>query len=260
MNAALKLKSALVASPFEGIAKTIQWAAGAPFRSSHPELSELFLEEKRLPQILQRLLTQSSNVIDIGCHLGSFLSSVKGIASAGHHVAIEASPTKATWLRRKFPDVRVEQIAISDQVGIATFEENIRKPGFSRLRGGHPSKDPVNSYQVNVTTLDALGIQHRVDFVKIDIEGEELAAFRGGANFIAGNRPKILFECGADANAGLDRRALFEHVTGDMSYDIFTFADFLHNKGALGFDEFRKCGVYPFRAFNFIGLPRDVRV
>ena len=55
MNTLLKLKSALVASPLEGVAKTIQWAAGAPFRSSHPELAELFLEEKRLPEVLQRL-------------------------------------------------------------------------------------------------------------------------------------------------------------------------------------------------------------
>jgi FkbM family methyltransferase len=256
MSATLRLKSALVASPLEGAAKSLQWAAGLRFRSSHPELAELFLEEKRLPEVLRRLFTESSNVLDIGCHLGSFLSLARRVAPAGHHIAIEASPTKAAWLARKFPDVQVKQVAISDHTGTATFEENIRKPGFSRLQDSHPSTDPVNRYEVTVTTLDALDIQHRVDFVKIDIEGAELAAFRGGAAFIAANRPKILFECGADANAGLDRRALFDHVTEEMAYDIFTFGDFLHNKGPLGFDEFRKCGVYPFRAFNFVALTR----
>jgi FkbM family methyltransferase len=256
MSATLRLKSALVASPLEGAAKSLQWAAGLRFRSSHPELAELFLEEKRLPELLRRLLTKSSNVLDIGCHLGSFLSLARRIAPDGHHIAIEASPTKAAWLARKFPDVKVEQIAISDRTGTATFEENIRHPGFSRLHGGHPSDDPVNRYQVSVTTLTALDIQHRVDFVKVDIEGAELAAFRGGAEFINRDRPKILFECGADANAGLDRKALFDHITGPMAYDVFTFGDFLHDKGALGFDEFRKCGIYPFRAFNFLALPR----
>lgn len=256
MSAMLRLKSALVASPLEGVAKSLQWAAGIPFRSSHPELTELFLEETRLPEVLRRLLTKSSNVLDIGCHLGSFLSLARRLAPAGHHVAIEASPTKAAWLARKFPDVKVEQIAISDQSGTAIFEENIRNPGFSRLQGGCPSADPVNRYAVAVTTLDALDIQHRIDFVKIDIEGTELAAFRGGPEFIAANRPNILFECGADANAGLDRRSLFDHVADVMAYDIFTFGDFLHNKGPLGFDEFRKCGIYPFQAFNFVALPR----
>jgi FkbM family methyltransferase len=257
MSKTLRIKSMLVASPFEGLAKSAQWAAGLPFRSSHPELAELFLEEKRLPKILGRLLTPSSNVMDIGCHLGSFLSLAKGIATSGRHVAIEASPTKASWLTRKFSDVQVKQVAISDHVGTATFEENIKNPGFSRLQDGHATADPVSRYQVNVTTLDALAIQHHVDFLKIDIEGAELAAFRGGAAFMKANRPSIMFECGADANVGLDRHALFDHLTDAMRYDIFTFGDFLHDKGPIGFDEFRKCGLYPFRAFNFIALPRE---
>jgi hypothetical protein len=49
---------------------------------------------------------------------------------------------------------------------------------------------------------------------------------------------------------------LFDHITGVMNYDVFTFGDFLHDKGPLGFDEFRKCGIYPFRAFNFVALPQ----
>jgi FkbM family methyltransferase len=224
-------------------------------RSAHPELAELFLEERRVSEILSRLLTRSSNVLDVGCHIGSFISIASRVASDGYHVAIEASPSKAAMLRRRFPLVRIEQTAISDSVGMASFEENINKPGFSRLEGGHPSACPVNRYEVNVTTLDTLRLP-RIDFMKIDIEGEELAALRGGMKFIERDRPTILFECGADTNEGLDRRALFDHLTGVMRYDIFTFSDFLYNKGPLGFDEFRKCGVYPFRAFNFLALAR----
>ena len=43
----------------------------------------------------------------------------------------------------------------------------------------------------------------------------------------------------------------------EFGYDIFCFGDFLFNKGNMAFDEFRKCGLYPFRAFNFISLPKD---
>ena len=100
--------------------------------------------------------------------------------------------------------------------------------------------------------MDALEIQHHVDFIKIDIEGAELAAFRGGAGFIAAKRPKILFECGADANAGLDRRALFEYVTGEMSYDIVTFGDFLNNKGALCSTNFASAAYTRFERSTFL--------
>ena len=45
-------------------------------------------------------------------------------------------------------------------------------------------------------------------------------------------------------------------LTEVLSYDLFTFGDFLYGKEALTFSEFRKCGLYPFRAFNFVALPR----
>jgi FkbM family methyltransferase len=251
----LSWKSWVIGSRLEPAAKTIQRAMGFRHRSAHPELAELFLEERRVSEILSRLLTRSSNVLDVGCHIGSFMSQAIHHAPDGHHIAIEASPSKAAWLRRRLPSIRIEQAAISDSVGVAVFEEDIRRPGFSRLQRSHPSTDPVNRYEVNVTTLDELDLPP-IDFMKIDIEGAELAALRGGSGFIDSYQPKIMFECGADTNIDLDRRALFEHITGVMNYDVFTFGDFLHNKGPLGFDEFRKCGLYPFRAFNFVALPQ----
>ena len=254
MNRTLLLKAMLVASPFEDVAKGIQSALSFRYRREHPELNELFLEEKLLPKVLARLLTERANVVDVGCHIGSFLSLAMRLSPLGRHTAIEASPTKAAWLARKFPVVRVEQAAISDQVGTAIFEENIAKPGFSRLQSNEPSADPVHQYEVAVTTLDALNLGP-VSLIKIDIEGNELAALRGGVDFIRTHQPKIIFECGADANAGLDRRALFDFIASDLGYRIFTFSEFLFDKGALSFDEFRKCGMYPFRAFNFIAVP-----
>lgn len=212
------------------------------------------MEDDRLSLVLGRLLNPRSNVIDVGCHIGSFLNLAMTMCPSGKHIAIEASPTKAGWLRRKFPKARIEQVAISDHAGTAMFEENLRRPGFSRLQNGHDSGDPVSRYEVSLSTLDGLEIKTRVDLIKIDIEGSELAALKGSTQLIEANRPSIIFECGADANAGLDRRALFDYLT-EMEYDIFTFADFLHDKGPLCFDEFRKCGIYPFRAFNFLAIP-----
>jgi FkbM family methyltransferase len=255
MTPTLYLKSLFVNSPLEGVAKAVHKITGIRYLLSHPELTELFLEERRLPAILSKLLSPSSNAIDIGCHIGSFLSQIARYSPQGNHIAIEASPIKVKLLRKRFPNVRIEQIAISDRVGIAVFEEDLDLPGFSKLAGTASSTNRVNRFDVQVTTLDALNIPGKIDFVKIDIEGAELAAFRGGRGFFGKNKPAILFECGADSNPDLDRRNLFEELTNQLGYDIFTFTDFLYDKGPLRFEEFKKCGIYPFRAFNFLALP-----
>lgn len=247
----LRLKSAVIASPLEPLAKSLQWAMGTGHRLRHPEMWELWNEGRLLPLVLKRQLTPSSNVLDVGCHIGSFLSLALKCAPHGQHTAIEAVPTKAEWLRRKFPSVRIEQVAVADRDGSATFEEDLDRPGYSRLMASLPSNGNVKHYPVRLATLDNLALPSRIDLVKMDIEGGELAALKGGEEFFKTRRPLLIFECGAEANPGMDRRALFDQLQ-TMGYQIHTFADFHFSKGPLGFDEFRKCGIYPFRAFNFI--------
>jgi FkbM family methyltransferase len=252
MKGFLHFKSMIVGSPLDGAARRLRQFLGTV--RPNLELAEVLLEERRLPSVLSRLLSRTSNVLDVGCHIGSFLSLVQQIASDGRHVAIEASPLKARMLRRKFTGVEVKQIAISDRSGSATFEDNLDRPGFSRLQGEHPSGRGVKVYEVETATLDSLDLGS-FDLVKLDIEGAELAALRGGTEFFKAQRSAIIFECGAATNVGLDRSALFEHLFVEMRYDVFTFGDFLYGKGPLSADEFRKCGIYPFRAFNFLALP-----
>jgi FkbM family methyltransferase len=252
MRASLRFKSMIVGSPLESAAKRFRWILATAWPNL--ELAEILLEERRLPLVLSQLLSRTSNVLDVGCHIGSFLSLVRQIAPDGHHVAIEASPVKARLLSQKFRDVRIEQIAISDSSGMAMFEDNVAHPGFSRLQGDHPSDRGVKVYEVSTSTLDSLNLGS-FDLVKLDIEGAELSALRGGAKFFKTQRPAIIFECGAAANVGLDRSALYDQLLLEMRYDVFTFSDFLYRKGPLTADEFRKCGIYPFKAFNFLALP-----
>ena len=43
----------------------------------------------------------------------------------------------------------------------------------------------------------------------------------------------------------------------NLVIQLHTFTDFLYEKGPMSFLEFRKCGLYPFRAFNFIAIAQD---
>jgi hypothetical protein len=104
---------------------------------------------------------------------------------------------------------------------------------------------------VDVRRLDNMLLQRpRLDLIKLDIEGAELSALRGAKEIISRWKPLVVFEFGPE-DLGLDRRALFDLLTGS-GYAISTLADFVFEKGGMGFDEFRRCGLYPFRAFNFI--------
>jgi len=224
----------------------------------HPELWETYLEEKSIILVLGRLLEVDSSAVDVGAHIGSFVSLLYRFAPEGSHVAFEPSREKSQWLRRNFPGVVVHELAVGDVAGCGIFEENIENPGFSRLRD--EGSDPITNagYDVTVCRLDdVLGHLDRMDLLKLDIEGHELRALKGGMNIIRRLKPAIVFECGTLdelEKSGVDRREIFEFITVTLGYRIFSFSDFLYGRGEMDYDEFRRCGIYPFRAFNFLAL------
>jgi FkbM family methyltransferase len=219
----------------------------------HPELCGVYSEEIWLPRILKSLLTNSSCVVDVGCHIGSFLSLAIKYAPDGQHIAIEPSPIRSHLIRRRFPRVEVLSVAVGETNEPALFSEDTQRPGYSRLTSGVIANSVT--YNVDVHRLDDILLNRpHVDLIKLDIEGGELSALRGASKVMSKWKPPILFECGAEPQsfeAGISRRMLFELLTGS-GYAISTFPDFVFNKGGMRFDEFYRCGLYPFRAFNFV--------
>ena len=261
VSPSLYLKSLIVGTALEDPAKYLRWLLGTKQRLKHPELWELYLEERRLPQVLQRVLSESSCAVDVGCHIGSFLSLLIKYAPSGRHIAFEPSPKRSELLKRHFPAVTIYDCAVNDKAGTASFQEDSSHPGYSHLRGDtNATTAHLTSYEVKTCRLDDLLLENdRLDLIKLDIEGGELSALRGAAKVIDKFRPTIIFECGSEyglAEQKISRRDLYNFITDDLKYNIFTFVDFLFDKGPISFDEFEKCGLYPFRAFNFVASPR----
>jgi FkbM family methyltransferase len=261
MSPSLYLKSVIIGTALEDLAKALRWLLGSRKRAKHPELWELYLEDKRLPLVLQSVLSEDSCCIDVGCHIGSFLSLLKKYAPLGRHIAFEPSKTRGARLKHRFPHATIYPYAVSDSNGSSMFKEDDKNPGFSSLQSAASvSTADTKSYEVETRRLDDILLQEaRIDLIKIDIEGGELAALRGAVRLINKLQPVILFECGSEydmVEKNLSRRALYDFITQDLNYDILCLADFLFDKGSMTFDEFRKCGLYPFRAFNFIARPR----
>ncbi|MCP5057507.1 MAG: FkbM family methyltransferase [bacterium] len=223
-------------------------------------MRELHLEPERGEAVLRRLLDRQSNCIDIGAHIGSVLSDILRLSPKGTHVAIEPVSTKADWLRRKFPEVEVHALALGEEAEEADFQENLSRPGYSRLGGDVNARDRVRQRRVRVRPLDeVIPLARPVHFIKIDVEGAELSALRGAKKILARWRPPIMFESGPDGAAafGYHRRQLFDFLNKDQGYEIFHFQDFLDGGEPLSWCDFDACHEYPARARNFIAIRAD---
>jgi FkbM family methyltransferase len=81
------------------------------------------------------------------------------------------------------------------EVGLSDKEETVYFDGFNTDAGNAENYDSEKAKPLQVKTLDSFGFEN-IGFIKIDIEGMEEKALRGGLETIKSNGyPPILFEC-----------------------------------------------------------------
>ncbi len=251
-----RLASTLIGSPLQGPAERVRRLLTAPARRRHPELREIHLESDRIESLIRQTVKDGMNCLDVGCHLGSVVCQFARLSPSGKHLAVEPLPYKAQWLRRKFPAVDVEQVAVSDQEGAVDFFYSPRASGFSGLRAqGQPSD--VRKLSVQCRRLDDLVPPGRqIDFIKLDVEGAEGAALRGARRILSEGRPKILFECTLSGLRSFERTAaeMYSLLNDELGYGIHLIKSQIRG-GGLALDAFERAMHYPFEAFNFVAIP-----
>ena len=114
-----------------------------------------------------------------------------------HVDSFEPNPTLVAKLRPVLPkNVTLHQLALSDQPGTTTLW---LPPGGAGTEGRASLEErsrPAAGWRPEVATttrLDDCGLTN-VGFVKIDVEGHELAVLRGASNLITTQRPNLLVE------------------------------------------------------------------
>jgi FkbM family methyltransferase len=253
-----RLKYEMVRTPFERPLLRLRQILEAPKRLRHPELREIHAEPERIDRVIERLVKPSSNCIDVGCHYGTTLSAFCRRAPSGRHLAFEAIPQKARFLRRKFPEVEIREVALSDEPGRAAFYVRCGATGFSSL--GRPMGGQVAEIEVECARLDDVAPSDRsFDMLKVDVEGAELPVFRGGRQTILQHRPAILFECGPGGppSFGYSPSELYDFVEGQLHYSVFFLKDFLAAGPPSSREAFtRAITCYPFGGFNWVALPK----
>ena len=222
-----------------------------------PELGEIYLEDERIEAVLRRIIRTDTNCVDIGCHYGSILSRFCTLAPGGHHLAVEAIPSKVRFLRRKFPDVEVFDVALSDHTGIESFYINLNASGFSGL--APHGKGRFKQIEVACARFDDIVARdRRFDLLKVDVEGAELLVLRGATWFLARNRPAVLFECGPSGPLafGYTSGQLYDLFVAE-DYSVFFLKDALNALSPVTRADFQAALIYPFKAFNWLALPTE---
>jgi FkbM family methyltransferase len=172
------------------------------------EQEDWFEDEIRF---LRKLVRPGMRIIDIGANYGLYSLSLARLAGAsGSVIAVEPCAATASYLRESvglnhLDHVTVVQLALSNKVGTARLKigENSE---LNTLAAASQSNEATE--EVDITTLDRLAADYsfdRIDFLKVDAEGEEERIIAGGRQFFLTQSPLVMYEVksGETINHGL---------------------------------------------------------
>jgi FkbM family methyltransferase len=131
--------------------------------------------------------------LDIGANRGVYSYLMRQHSQSV--IAFEPSPFYANFVRRALKDVKLIEAAISDREGTSVLRVPLSEPiaGMGTIEAENTLEQVlVQKITITLLTLDSLKLS-KIGFVKIDVEGHELAALRGAAT-IANSLPNFLIE------------------------------------------------------------------
>lgn len=180
---------------------------------------------KELRPVLAPFIPADAVVLDIGAHAGQFAKLFARMAPRGEVFAYEPSPYALSILRKaiafnRLRNVRIIPKGFSNVRGEAVLHTPIKRHGdmgFGLAHLGSAEGRSTVAHTVELTTIDvACRGFDRLDFVKIDIEGWELSALRGGEKTLKRLKPAILCEVNEQhlARAGTSPRELWAYLEG----------------------------------------------
>jgi FkbM family methyltransferase len=158
--------------------------------------------------LMNRILQPRMVVLDVGANIGEItMAAAQRVGSNGHVYSFEPMTPLYSRLTEHLGMNGMNQVTpiakgLSDRIGTATifsaeapFEDGTRHDGLGTL---YPTASrSVAAGDIELTTLDEFCSSSnitRIDLVKIDVEGAELAVLKGGLTSIARFQPFLIVE------------------------------------------------------------------
>jgi FkbM family methyltransferase len=184
--------------------------------------------EREELRALRDALSPGDTAVDVGANKGAYLHWMRqAVGPTGRVYAFEPQPGLARYLESVqgcmgWDNVTVREIALSDSAGRRVLHvpgwEN--SPGASLELSESTSSPGARDREVEVDTLDhQLEGAKRIGLVKVDVEGHELAVFRGAPRTLTEHRPVLLFESET------------RHLSGRSPHEVFAFLSRLGYRG-----------------------------
>jgi FkbM family methyltransferase len=195
---------------------------------NHTYYSERGLFENNLIEWCKQFCRKDAVFLDIGAHTGSYAITLAPYS--GKVFAFE--PQKMTYYAlcggvalSGLTNVECLRMGLGNQAqnGPKTLHIVSNDGGGSTVHAP-PSDKVLNSEVIEIRTLDSLGLQGAISFIKMDVEENELQVLQGGMETIARcGYPKILFESNSQTNT-----ALFDYLREILGYQIVKVSGFFN--------------------------------
>lgn len=186
-------------------------------------------------QLLRRILRSEMTFIDVGANEGEQTLFAAKRLSAGRVIAFEPNPKVFAMLEHNlalngFRNTKLERMGLGHEAGEVTlFGSDSRDVdgsfnlGLSTLHERQGVSTSVAS--VHVDTLDGYCAREglkRIDVLKIDVEGSELAVLRGAVQTLKQLRPRIIIEVNETTSraGGYGASQIVELISG-LGYTIY---------------------------------------
>lgn len=161
------------------------------------------LERKVEPEFLwiTEILGKDSVFMDVGANVGAYLYTLENHLNSENIFAFEPSQQLFKRLGRLFPKVNLFSLALSDISTIAEFKipvingEKVHTRGTLQTSIKEKNEEKTILQKVEVKPLDDLDLKfQKLDFIKIDVEGNEMQTLRGAKRTIEKFKPILMVE------------------------------------------------------------------
>jgi len=185
--------------------------------------------EPQLTALIIQLLKEGDTFVDVGTHFGyEAMLAANIVGTQGSVTCFEPHPVSSAIARKnlaRFPQCEVRERAVGAVPGTLHLrDEPIERSAYNRLVVGATAGESV---QVPVTTLDTEFPAHgrRIDFLKCDAEGFELAIIDGAERVIREHAPVIVLEADMPSDGGESSARAFELAArlAPLGYSAFNF-------------------------------------
>lgn len=177
--------------------------------------------------LLDHLVDKDRVSVDVGANEGIYAGRLSQLCRHVH--CFEPIPWMAEALAAKLRDnVTIHKCAATNRAGRGVlkipYDRGVAQHGTSTIEASNPLPDSTHHEEVpcDLVRLDDV-VAEPVGFIKVDVEGHELAVLQGAERILSNDRPVVLVESEHRHNPDAPESVIA--LMSDMGYGGFFMAD-----------------------------------